>query len=120
MPEHGPTPAPTPNSDLVPPEPQIHPSTGNPEAMPMYPQSPQDTQTSPPNQTLPKIAAIPHLVVGGSASQPEPMKDPLSPNQLCQQQQAGWLRCLEEQEKMFQALQATLFESSRLSEAKWF
>jgi len=118
----GPTPAPTPNSDPVSFEFSIPRSTGNPDVMPKYPQSPQYTQTSPPNQTLPEITAIPHLVAGGNSSQPDPIKDSLSPDQLLQQQEARWLRCFEEQEKKLQELQelqATFFESSRLSDANY-
>ena len=99
----GPTPARTPNSDHVSFEFPIHPSTGNPEVMPKYPQGPQDTQTSPPNQTLPEIAAIPHLMAGGSSSQPGPMKDHLSPYQQWKQQQTESFPFSEKWNKMVEA-----------------
>jgi len=114
---YGPTPAGT-NSELVSFEFPVPPSPGKPEVMPKYPQSPQDTQTSPSNQTLPEIVAIPHLDLGegGCSSQPDLMKNPLSRHQL-RQQQAGWAQGLMEQGKM---IRATFSESSRLSEAKWW
>ena len=108
------TPAGT-NSELLSFEFPVPPSPGKPEVMPKYPQSPQDTRTSPLNQTLPEIAAIPHLMAGGSSSQPDPMKDPLSPCQLWKQQQAEWFPSCEEQEKTLEAR----FYESRLSGAMW-
>jgi len=105
---YGPTQARTPNSELVFFEFLIPPSTGNPEVMSKYPQSPRDTQASPPDQTLPEIAAIPHLMAGGSSSQPNPMRGPVSRSQL-QLQQAGRLRYFMEQGN---TLEATFFESA--------
>jgi len=109
------TPAGT-NSELLSFEFPAPPSPGKPEVMPKYPQSPQDTRTSPLNQTLPEIAAIPHLMAGGSSSQPDPMKDPLSPYQQWKQQQTEWPPRFEKQEK---TLQAMYCEWSRLADAKW-